>query len=243
MHSSSFKVNCTNPEWLGRAFCEKCHIRSFMMFSKLPTTAFDKTLKPVNHYLYKPGSLIYGQNSSEKSIYSVRRGMLKLEYVEQNGQSRIVRLLGEGSVLGLELLDGAENYSHNAIAIEQVDLCKMPVSMVQKLEDDNPQLHRDIRIQLHKQLQIADQWIFALCSGSAQRRVAHLIQLLHQNFSNNDGAFYLLHRDDMASIISISIETICRKIAKFKKKNILYKYDDHLYQCDISAIKKIAYKL
>ncbi len=167
--------------------------------------------------------------------------MVKLEYVAPNGDNRIIRLLGEGSVIGLELLDTAESYYYNAVAIDQVDLCKIPVSTVKHLEVKYPHMSHNIREQLQRQLNLADEWIFSLSTGTAKQRVAHLVRILHENYADNNGAFILLHRDDMAAIISIATETISRMVAKFKRKNILYKSDGHLYKCDISAIEKIAY--
>lgn len=144
-------------------------------------------------------------------------------------------------MVGLELLDNAESYYYNAIAVDQVDLCKIPVAMVKQLVVKYPHLCSSIREQIHGQLNLADEWIFALSTGTAKQRVAHLIRILHNKFSNPNGAFMLLHRDDMAAIISIAIETISRIVAGFKRKNILYKSDNGLHSCDIAAIKKIAY--
>ena len=211
-----------------------------MLCSDLSCSSIDEVLQHTNHYQYSPGALIYGGGSHHKFIYFIRLGMVKLESITHNGENRIVRLLGPGNSIGLELLDDVDFYNHNAVAVDRVDLCTVPIVKVKHLETCNLHLSRRIRGMLQSQLNLADQWIIALGTGTAKQRVAQLILILHQNFTDNNGAFVLLHRDDMAAMISITTETISRTIATFKRNNILFKTDDNLYKCDVSKIEEIA---
>jgi CRP-like cAMP-binding protein len=238
MTKESAEAFCTNAEWVGRAHCGKCHIRKLMLFSELPSSAFDHLLHPIDHYLYPHGSVIYEANSHKKFIYSIRRGMVKLVHVAQDGDNRIVRLLGPGSAIGLELLDGAEGYHHTAIAVTQVDLCKIPVATTLQLTHEHPKLCAQVGQQLQDQLNLADQWIVALSTGSARQRVAQLVLILEKFFSDEEGAFMLLSREDMAAMTGIAVETVSRMIAEFKRQKILYRHRDNLYMCNVSALQQ-----
>jgi CRP-like cAMP-binding protein len=231
---------CTNAEWKGRAHCENCHIRQLMLFSKLPESAFEKMLQPIDHFLYPPGSVLYEANTHKKFIYSIRRGMVKLEHVAEDGNNRIVRLLGPGAAIGLELLDGADGYHHTAIAVNQVDLCKIPLSTVKQLEDNHPTLCKQVGQQLQNQLDLADQWIVALGTGTARQRVAQLILVMDEFFANENDAFILLNREDMAAMVGIAVETVSRMIAEFKRQKILHRVKDNLYTCNVTALQKIS---
>ncbi|MFC1588873.1 Crp/Fnr family transcriptional regulator [Pseudomonadota bacterium] len=230
---------CTNLEWVGRAHCDKCHIRHFMLFSELPDAAFEHLLQPIDHFLHPPGSVIYEAGTQKKFIYSIRRGLVKLVHVAEDGTNRIVRLLGSGSSIGLELLNGADSYHHTAITINQVDLCKIPVSTTTQLEEKHPTLCKHVSKQLQHQLNIADQWIVALGTGAAKQRVAQLLLVLDEFFADQNGALILLNREDMAAMIGITVETVSRIIAEFKRQNILHKTNNNLYNCDVDALKKI----
>ena len=118
--------------------------------------------------------------------------MVKLVHVTEDGANRIVRLLGAGASIGLELLEGADNYHHTAIAITQVDLCKIPVSTIRQIEAEHTTLYRHIGTQLQDQLDLADQWIVALGTGSAKQRVAQLLLVLNEFFSDENGAFIVI---------------------------------------------------
>jgi CRP-like cAMP-binding protein len=238
MVNESAEALCTNAEWVGRAHCDKCHIRKLMLFSELPSSAFDHLLQPIDHYIYPHGSVIYEANSHKKFIYSIRRGMVKLVHVAPDGDSRIVRLLGPGSAIGLELLDGAEGYHHTAIAVTQVDLCKIPVATTIQLTHEYPKLSVQIGQQLQDQLNLADQWIVALSTGSARQRVAQLVLIMEKFFSDSEGAFMLLSREDMAAMTGIAVETVSRMIAEFKRQKILYRHRDNIYMCNVAALEQ-----
>ena len=238
MANDSGQAICTNAEWVGRAHCEKCHIRKLMLFSELPSSAFDHLLQPIDHYIYPPGSVLYEANSHKKFIYSIRRGMVKLVHVAEDGDSRIVRLLGPASAIGLELLDGAKGYHHTAIAVTQVDLCKIPVATTTQLTHEHPKLCAQIGQQLQDQLNLADQWIVALSTGTARQRVAQLVLILERFFSDDDGAFILLSREDMAAMTGIAVETVSRMIAELKRQKILYRHRDNLYMCNVTAMQQ-----
>ncbi len=229
-----------NSEWIGREYCENCH------FCKLFTTELSdyddaNALQPVDHFLYPSGSVIYNNHTHRKFIYTIRHGMVKLTNNAHNGGSRIVRLLGPGDAIGLELLDGNNGYHHTAVAVDNVDVCRIPVSTIKKTIAERPSVYTQISHQLQTQLDLADQWIVALGTGTARQRVAHLLLLLDGFFADKNGAFNLINREDMAAVIGTTVETVSRMIAEFKRQNILCKYKskNSLYTCNSSMLRAI----
>ena len=230
---------CTNVEWVGRAHCDKCHVRHLMLFSELPDSAFDQLLQPIDHFLYASGSSIYEAGIRKNFVYSIRRGLVKLVHIAEDGTYRIVRLLGPGAVIGLEMLDGADGYHHAAIAVNQVDLCKIPIPTIRQLESKYPTLYQQESEQLQEQLDLADQWIVALSAGTAKQRVAQLLLVLDKFFADKNNEFIMLSGEDMAAMIGISVETVSRTIAEFKRQKILYKVKDRRYTCNVSALQDL----
>jgi len=213
-----------------------------MLFSELPETAFSTSLNPINNFIHPSSSVLYEAGTNKKLIYSIRSGVVKLLHVAQNGKTRIVRLLGKGTSIGLELLEGANSYNHTAVTIGEVDLCKIPVPTMRLLEEKYPVLCKQIRQQLQKQLDLADQWAFSLGTGSVKQRVAQLILILEEFFADESGAFTLLQREDMSAMIAISDQTISREVAELKRLNLLIKSKsrDNLYTCNTAELQKRA---
>ena len=138
------------------------------------------------------------------------------------------------------MLDGVSSYQHNAVAISEVDLCKIPVSTLRQIESVYTILGHRIREQMQYQLNLADRWIYGLSTGSAAQRVAGLVLLLHDFFANRRGEFYLLHRDDMSAMINIAADNISRIIAQFKRDGLLSLIDSNIYICDKERLETVS---
>jgi CRP/FNR family transcriptional regulator len=239
MNKELEKAVCADVEWVGRAHCDKCHIRHLMLFSELPDSAFEQLLQPIDNFIHAPGSVIYKVGKNKDFVYSIRCGMVKLVHIAQDGSCRIVRLLGPGAAIGLELLDGADGYHHTAIAVNPVDLCRIPVPTIRQLESRYPKLYEHVIERLQEQLDLADKWIVALGAGTAKQRVAQLLLVLEKFYADKNDAFIMLNGEDMAAIIGIAVETVSRMIAEFKRQKILYKMNDKHYKCNVSALQEL----
>jgi CRP-like cAMP-binding protein len=212
-----------------------------MLFSDLPDTAFDHLLQPIDHFVFPRGVTLYEAGDNGRVIYSIRQGLVKLMHYADDGTRRIVRMLGPGASLGLELLDGVEGYRHTAVTVNQVDACRIPLATVNELQSRYPALCNQVRQHLQDHLDRADQWILALGAGPARERVAHLLLMLGEFSTDPNGDIDLLGREDMAAIVGTSVETVSRIIAEFKRGRLLYKVAEDLYRFDKAALQAIAH--
>jgi len=231
------RVNCTDVTWQGRADCRHCGIRHLVLFSGLPETAFDELLRPIDNICYPSGSVLFKEGQRNKGIFSLRGGMVKLQSLNSDGNQRIVRLLGKGAAIGLELLDEEACYRHTAVALTAVDVCRIPLETMQHLNTVYPELCQQVRIRLQENIDWLDEWIMNLSSGTARKRVAHLLLLILEHSGNTGNVIALMGREDMAAIIGTSVETASRIIADLKRRGILSKTGKNEYQCDVAALK------
>jgi CRP-like cAMP-binding protein len=230
---------CTDITWQGRANCQRCNIRHLMMFSGLPEPAFTEVLKPIDNICFPSATVLFEEGQHDKGVFSIRSGMIKLLSLTTDGTQRIVRLLGRGSAIGLELLEADECYRHTAVALTPVDVCHIPLDTLQHLDANYPQLCHEIRARLQEDLDRADQWVVTLGSGPARRRVAWLLLLMLEYSNAPDQDIELLGREDMAAIIGTSIETASRIVAGLKRRGTLHKTGPHRYRCDVAALEAI----
>ena len=191
-------------------------------------------------FIFPPGANLYEIGGNDRVIYSIRQGLVKLLHYTDDGTRRIVRLLGPGASVGLELLDGVDGYRHTAVTVNKVDACRIPLATVKALQSEYPELCNKVRQHLQDHLDRADKWIIALGAGPARERIAHLLLMLEQFSTDPNGDIALLGREDMAAIVGISVETVSRIIAEFKRSNLLYKVAEDLYRCDGEALHAIA---
>ena len=149
--------------------------------------------------------------------------------------------MGPGSTVGLEMLDGGDGYRHTAVAVNDADICRIPLVTVRALQSEYPQLCNQVRQRLQDHLDRADQWIIALGTGPARERVVNLLLMLCELSADPNGDIELLAREDMSAIVGTTVETVSRIIAELKRRRLLYKVTaDNLYRCDRDALKAIS---
>lgn len=211
---------CADPEWLGRSDCKHCGIRSMMLFSGLRDEDFDHILEPIDNLRYAEKSLFYNQNDFDNKVYSIRRGFVKLVQNQADGSVRIVRLLGPGAIIGLEaLLDSA--YRHTAIALQEIDVCRITTATLQHLEVENPGLGEKLMVHWEQHLSAADRWISELSTGTVRLRTIKLIKYLLELSVNHNGTIRFFGYEDMASMLGTSRETFSRTVAELKQEGLI----------------------
>ncbi len=233
------RSHCTDATWIGRSDCTRCGIRDLMLFTGLPETAFTADLEPIDHFIYPAGMVLYKEGQDEGAIYSIRKGLIKLLALTENGEQRIVRLAAPQSAIGLELLDAGNSYRHTAIAVGDADVCRIPVGTIDVLDKRYPSLCQQIRQRLQGQLDRADQWLVSLTTGPARKRIANLLLFMMQHDYGPHGVFPMLGGNDMAAIIGTSPETVSRNIANLKRQGILEKVAPGRYRGDHAALEAL----
>ena len=223
-----------NQAWTGEADCRNCTIRSSALFSGLTEDDFDQVHRAVDQLEMQPGDVLYRIGEKGKHLYTIRSGLIKLVQYMPDGTQRIVRLESATDVLGLEVMVG-EHYVHEAIALRKTELCRYPVSAVEKLSQTNPALHKELMGRWQKALKSADDWLTQLSTGPAKKRLASLLLKLadaHQEC-------FLLSREDVGSILSLTTETASRMVSELKRSAVIEELSKNHFRLDIAALEAI----
>jgi len=196
-----------------------------MMFSDLQGSDFDHILEPIDNFRYAEKVMIYRQNAQDHKVYSIRSGLVKLTHTQADGSLRIVRLLGPGSLLGIESLLNIP-YHHTAIALQELDICCINTATLKRLEIENPRLNEKVMGHWEQNLSTADRWISELSSGTVRTRVLKLFRFLIELSGNKSDTLRFFGYEDMALMIGTSRETFSRIVAELKNEGILTKIKD-----------------
>ena len=204
--------------WHGAARCKNCAIRHLVLFADVKQEVFDHMHLPIDDIEYQPGHRIYLQGDILPFAYTIRSGMIKLVQRLPNGDTRIVRILGQGDLAGLESLDGSA-MDHDAISMDHVKVCRIPKSVIEMLKRDSPEIHSALLQRWQKALTSANNWITRLSTGTSKARVARLLMLLHE--TSEDDSFFLPVREDMGDMLGLTTESVSKATAEFKRQGLL----------------------
>ena len=230
------KISDISTNLLNFARCQSCEVRDSALCADMTEEEFDKFNLSFEDVRYPTGSVIFRQGGVGQYLFTVRQGMVKLNRLKQNGDQRIMRILRPGDVAGLEAVV-ANAYEYEAIALDTVIACRIPVKIIQQLDVESPRLHKKLLATWHKTLHEADEWMAELTSGSARARLARL--LLKMRNPEQAELSTLFSRDDIGSMLCMTMETASRTITAFQREGMITSLDagGRFYRVDSDALQ------
>lgn len=230
------KISDIRSNLLDLARCHSCGVRESSLCSGMTDEEFSHINLSIEEIKFPAGSSLFRQGDDGRYLFSVRQGMVKLNRIRQNGDQRIMRILRPGDVVGLEAIV-ASQYGYDAIALDSVLVCRIPVEVMQQLDCESPRLHKKLLERWHQTLIEADEWMAELTSGTARVRLARL--LLKMRNPAQPALSTLFSRDDIGSMLCMTMETASRTINAFQREGKISSLDagGRFYQVDSGALE------
>jgi CRP-like cAMP-binding protein len=192
-----------------------------VLFADLDERVLYDLLSTVDNYHYEPGTDLCRQGDPATSTFSLRKGVVKLEMLDEDGDASILRLLGAGAVIGLETtLNSGEFYRSTTIAISRVDACRIPLQVFQRLMKEHPEHYRVIVGLWKKHLEAADETLIQFRSGELRQRLINVLGTLSR-FAGDSCSFQLPSGKDLSGLTGATPVAISRVMADFKRRGIL----------------------
>jgi CRP-like cAMP-binding protein len=222
--------------WSGEADCRHCSLRESVLFAGLRESDFEKIHQPINQFTLQPGQTMYHAGDSGDRLFTIRSGLVKLVQYLPDGAQRIVRLIKTADVVGLESLLH-KPYEHDAVVMQETEICCLPASTVEALGKDNPDLHMELLKRWQSALSEADAWLTELSTGSARERVSRMLLRLVRGQARSECT--LFGREDLGAMLGITTETASRTIAEFKRQGLLTELGSHRYRVDTARLEAL----
>jgi len=204
--------------WQGTSDCRSCGIRDMALFADLNERDLDDIHAPIDDMGFAANAVLFTEGQVALGVFTLRKGMVKLVRTTADGRARIVRVLRPGDVVGLEALATAR-YDTEAIALVDVSVCRIPLSVMQHLLSTSPRLHKRLMQKWQQALKDADDWLADLNFGSARQRVAALALKMRDPDQPHITSFFA--RDDMGAMLDIQLETVSREISRWVRVGAL----------------------
>jgi|GEM_PF-1392440 len=195
----------------------------------------------IRHHLVAEGELIYRRNDTLDYIVIVHSGLVKLEEVLEEGGERIFYLAGTGHVIGVSALI-AEPMRHNAVAVQETQICKVPVASLNSLYYEQPELCLNLMHCWQLNLDLVDRCLLKFNTGNSTLRLANLLVFLinQQVNEKTTPTVRLLSLADMAALLGVSRETTCRDLAKLKSNGLIKKLTRNEFFYDYEKLQSLA---
>jgi CRP/FNR family transcriptional regulator len=171
--------------------------------------------------IYSPKQILFREGEAADTVFALRRGLVKLVAYSPDGRMRIVRLHGTGALLGLGgLLNPTHEYT--GVAVDKVEADCLSLAAVARLRKDDPELYCRLLETWYVYLRSADFWITDFSTGSIRARVARLVNFLATlQRDGSSGRVELLTCEEMAGVLGVTVESVSRTLAEFKRRKLL----------------------
>lgn len=218
--------------------CAQCPAESLGLFSGAFRTQRAYLVDGFRIVQVAPQELLYRLGDTAEFVFILRYGLMKLVRYSAGGDERIVRLARGGDTVGLEALSGTP-YRHTAVALSDTALCRVPARLVLETERNDPRFVDRVMAEMQEELEKADLFLTELCSGAAHARIARL--LLHLREGRGDDACFLPMREEIGSLLGVTMETASRIVAEFRRDGLIRPLDDgQRVSLDIPRLEAIA---
>ncbi len=228
------KLASIDAAWNGIDRCRECGIRDLALFANLVEDDFQHIHQPIDELLFKAGDVLYRSGEEVNSVMTIRSGLVKLLQYLPDGNRRIVRVLRQGDLAGLEHVAGGPAL-HDAVALHDVEVCRIPLTVVSHIQQNSPVLHQQLMDRWRRALADADQWLTHLSTGTSKLRVARLLLMLSSSCKQE--VFFLPTREDIGAMLALTTESASKATAEFRRNGWLDVVDQQHARIDRSALE------
>lgn len=196
--------------------CSKCEAKSKSFMCSTSGEVSNAISGFKAEAVFQPGDVIFRAGDKPTGLFSIRSGVVKLEYLSEEGDAHTLKLVGAGGILGYRTFFRGDVYKKTAIAMEPVAVCFLPRKEVIELFGCHPELGLKLIHQLTSDLDRAEsKWMDQIDKG-APARIADALLFLNENFNGTSWT-----RKEIAEWAGTTTETVIRTLAQFEKEGLI----------------------
>lgn len=159
-----------------------------------------------------------------RNLYAIRFGHFKTFHVDAAGDQQITGFQMAGELLGMEAISG-ERYLCDAVALEDCEVCEIPFPALESLFGQVPNLLRHFHRIMSQEITREQNVMLLLGNMRAEQRFAVFLVNLAARYAArgySSTQFQLrMSREDIGNYLGLTIESISRLLARFKKLGLL----------------------
>jgi CRP/FNR family transcriptional regulator len=222
--------------------CDTCRMRVLCLPAALDPSHLTALEGIIEHRLaLKSGEDLYLQNEPFTSLYAVLSGGIKTFTSHEDGWIRINGCHMAGEIFGYSGIDGGY-YRSSAKALQDSTLCEIPFDDLEQLCRVIPDLQSRLFHLMSRRL-VEDHELAAqfLHKRPARKRVAaFLLSLSTRAARRGESATRLrlpMSRTDIGNYLGITLETVCRELARLEKQGTIKLKKRDLSLLDVDQLR------
>lgn len=224
--------------------CQTCSLNALC----LPLSLNDSDMERLDDIIRRgrpiqKGQLLFQQGEPFQSVFAVRTGALKTYTLASNGEEQITGFHLASELVGLAGYDNG-NYPLTAKALETTTVCEIPLTQLETLADDLPDLRKQLMRTMGTEIRHDQNMMLLLSKKNAEERVASFLLDMSQRYARR--GFSATHfrlpmsRVDISNYLGLAVETISRVFTRFQKNGLIETQGKEVILQDADALVEMA---
>lgn len=211
------------------------YLKRFPLFEGLKDEQVQNLAQFLDHREVGRMQVIFEPEDEDKAFF-VKRGMVEVYQLTEEGKKVILETLGQGSFFGAIGAGAMQQYFLEAT--EDTILCVATRQRLVKMMTQEPSVAAQLIDDLFEQLFEAREQIAMMASGNVRERLIWLFKLLAKKYGEEKGRFVKVAsrftHESMADMIGASRETVTKTLKVLEKEGVIqrkgrmYRVSKHL---------------
>lgn len=192
------------------------------------------------NFHFKKGEILFIENEEVTGMYFINKGLVKVHKKWDSDKELILRIAGNGEIVGHRGLGSNTIYPVSGTALEPTDVCFVTLDFFTSTLKVNHDFLYQLMMFFASELKESEKRMRNLAHMTVKGRIANALLFLKQKFgTTSQGNLAInLSRQDMASYIGTTYETLFRMmnelsdadIIKTEGKNIFIQNEENLME-------------
>jgi len=178
----------------------------------------DKTTK------LKKKDIVFKSNDEITGVYAVKSGSIKTSISNANGQEQVLEFHLPGDMFGFDAFN-VNIHICDAVALEDTFICKIPIDAFDNLCNQFPNLRKEMRHQVGKEIEHNQRLLLALGQQQTDERLASFLLQISNHFQArgfSSKEFSLpMPRQDLSNYLGMAVETLSRIISRMTENGLI----------------------
>lgn len=200
--------------------------RPSSVLSELPETLLLGLFDNAITHALREGEVLFRAGDAGDGCYRIEAGLVKIVVASQQGEERIISLLGRGAIVGeLSVIDGRPR-SASVVAIADCSLTFVSRARFEEYSEVQPELASYLVRTLARRLRDADDALAASTFLSVKARLARALLNLADYVGKDDGGGQIqlrlkISQADLAAMAGVARENVSRTLSEWRKREIV----------------------
>lgn len=217
-------------------------LRQIDIFSELNDEFLEKIGNISFIRTYTKGRIIFMEGEPGEAFFFIKSGLIKISKLSGDGREHILHILNEGHVFAEVTLFNKTVYPATAEVLEDAEVGAIRNSELERVIGENPALSLQLIRYLNKRLIEAQIKVRNLALYDTYARTAQALIKLAEDYGKKTAKGIELDlgisRQELASIVGTTRETVIRALAAFKKEHSIDVDKNNIIILDIDKIKE-----